>query len=384
VDDHDTLDEYYSAVKTELEAWACLKDEVQERLTECRKDERIFALDVNDCAKLGGEFRELWGRPITRLLTTAGPYASLAALRREKRTLSPLFATWAQAEAAYDAHKNASGPVVKRYATRQTDTARVLRDNKVDPGKFRELVTDDIEQRIKRFQASGPGPENVVFFLTGQRAMFIALRNLVDLRCAGDVANARKEAKLLASLKANDYCAYLLASTLTMLQNTRNGKLLRKDCDVTHRPDETKVFPPKFWAGSIVFKEKPETVDFGLAAAERAAKWMTLITLMHAVAARHDSKQVIDAVIKTAGGEMDSAALRKLTLGKWLDDALQNVLGLATVEQAGSQANRFPAAFLARLIESPKKQHARLLAMERLTLVRKLVREGVLGESADT
>jgi DGQHR domain-containing protein len=269
-------DDYYGDLRRKLSTWSRSWEQgLEEAVKECEDTERPFILTHDHLDWLGAEFRATWGQALTRLLTTAGPYHDLARYRVETDTLTPQFGQWFQAVAASQARQNQGKGIREYYEARKSEIEEELRVSGLLVKQFRDIV-ESIETNLKK--------DSVFFYLVGQRALTIALIDLVGSR-RGDswAALAGLDLDSYAACFQDLYADYLVQGVNAVYRQGASEKdVFAKGCRVQREPNRlTEGLSSAFWAASLVKRDDPDQIDFSDSAAVRGSKWFALIAHLH-------------------------------------------------------------------------------------------------------
>lgn len=350
VDDEDESDEYTRARKL-LAPWFESVPGLSEEVCAAETQLRPIRLSSPVLQKMGEVIHSQWGKPLTYILSRAGPYGRLARYRVSERLLTARFGTWYQAQQAHDTAVVGAAKTALREKL-ETITAALTGS---DPGcvtRFRDAVKH-IQTKIKSVSVKGSEPEaNLLFSLTGQRSMVLALRWLHDVGASERGASAQKVAADFdwSEPKTNGDKATVFARALSMAidhwDKVEGGIVFTKAA----RYPPLNRFPKSFWQGSILKREAPQTVDFTGIGAERGARMLYLMT------AAWMCRQLKDpthhpAILKWFdSGRADCLQpLGNSAVGVHLKKALVNTAGMEQFGSTGHDANKFPFAFLAKM-----------------------------------
>lgn len=333
-------DDYYEQIKKMLSPWTkSWEGLIRAHWEECAEHEAPLILGRDELQMLSREFNELWGRPIVRLLTTAGPYRELAQKRIQSDTLTPQFGQWFQAHDAFQQHENRAAPVRDHYKHCLDKIENSFREKGAgaELAKFKKIAKE-IDDKIKE--------DSIFFLLVGQRALVLAMVALVESKEGPDWA---KHAKIkLDNFRGcfQDFYAHYLTEAVNAIhaKSKRPNGTFYKQCQVKRHKDDEELLDPvnrAFWAGSLVRRDDPSQVDFSMAGAKRGAKWFTLISHLYRFMRCNPS-----VVGKDFAGHVRDWDLRKIQghkdFGAELAEAMANVVG----QEDGSYYNSYPMAFL--------------------------------------
>ena len=310
---------YHDRIRNNLKHWenSWTHARIEEQWEECKETDQPFSLDTKQISALADEFENTWGRPVTRILTTVGPYAKLVALRRQGDTLTPQFSQWYQARSDREIHARSTPRIRRHYQDRFDSIENVLRPTGT-LGQYRRTL-DDIE-RLKQ--------ESVFFYLVGQRALLLSLIELVASRDAPELAV--KCGISLNDFQQNmqDFYAVYLATAISEIWN-RNSTLFQKGCRV--RRDSSGItsdLASELWAGTLVRREQPDQVDFSENAARRGSRWFTLMAHLYWFVQINDLVQ--DDVETIVSAVDDDSKLDDYLLGTKVIETIGVVVGVSS------------------------------------------------------
>jgi DGQHR domain-containing protein len=277
---------YYSALKRDFRRWKVFWKEHLEvdmdgnltnRIDECQEAEKIFNLKGDDLKALHREFSSIWGKPITRLLSTTACYGELCRKRVTEELISPSFGQWYQAKSAKKAAKT---PKAQTYFRERLDSIeRELKDAAVSIKQYREAVSH-INANIKE--------DRILFYLTTQRSLVHALIALLNedmlLHWAQDIEMDLEN----FSDCIYDFGAFYLVEAINKLFSTFSAEssdpgLFKTACQVSegNRSEVAVDFRKEFWAASLTKPFNPHEMEFSAVAAKRGAKWFVFIAHLH-------------------------------------------------------------------------------------------------------
>jgi hypothetical protein len=343
---------YYGRIKNVLSQWplSWQGSGVDKHWQDCQDHGRPFFLNSKEIESLADEYEMTWGRPITRLLTGIGPYSKVVKKRLNADTLNPRFAQWYQAKADREAHEKSQVKIREYYRDRLEKIEGTLK-NEVSIPQYREVVAEI--DRLKK--------DSVFFYLVGQRALVFALRQLVEARNAVQLSEACGLGIHDYGDNLQDFYAHYLERAISSLWK-KNGALYGKGYRVERDPSgETDELPNVFWAGTLVRRDQPSQVDFSEKAAERGARWFTLMAHLYWFARVHQvrTKEGFAPVLEAME---DQSGLEALPLGRELMEAIGGVIG--TLSPPAYYVS--PMSFLCGMLEGPTEEMAQTAAKERI------------------
>ena len=347
-------EDYYTRIKNRLRHWdISWNGGIENHWTDCRDSDMPFFLSTAHIKSLADEYEGTWGRPITRILTSIGPYAELVRLRIEGESLNPQFSQWYQAKADREAHAKSRIRIRRHYEERLELVEETLKGD-VSLLKYKNTL-----ERIEQLKN-----ESVFFYLVGQRALVFSLISLVESRNASDLAD---DCDLpIGAYKDNlqDFYAHYLAQAIDSVWNsdpavfTKGYRIARKSGGAT---DD---LPDAFWAGTLVRRDQTQQVDFSEKAAQRGSVWFSLIAHLYwfvkvnEVATEDDIEMILSAV-------EDDSVLDDWVLGSEVVEAIGAVVG----SSAPPTYYVSPMWFLAGMLEDPREEIARAAAQERIRAI---------------
>lgn len=324
------------------------------RVAAARDNKLWFSIDGSLAGEMGHELHGVWGRALTRLLTRAGPYRDLAQLRLDTKTLSPEFGTWYQAFSAAGGSEVGESSGAGDRAPVEDASKRLVRVEEILRTRGRELKTfrdvlSTAATKVKGYKLpSGVIDPNVLFFLTGQRAMVLALLKLFDFGSANKLAVELKRDAPKSHSDCAVLCAEILVSALSHYHRQPiKANLLRKSFRVT----VDSRYPKEFWRGSAIKREQADQIDFSGAAAERTSRVLLTMALVHAYRRTNPGDEAIKAIrawFKSEGKNSLAKDLGSSELAKCLADAVARFTGFTVLNKTGADANDFPMAFLVK------------------------------------
>ena len=214
-------DGYFRKIRNDLRHWdASWKSAgIEEHWERCRESEMPFFLESQEIRSLADEYEGIWGRPITRILTTIGPYPELLAIRQKADTLNPQFSQWYQAYSDRETYSKASVKVRTHYNDRLESVEAELKTT-VSLQTYRNTV-EEIDG-LKR--------ESVFFYLVGQRALVFSLISLVESKAAVMLADACGLEIDDYSDNLQDFYAVYLADAVNALWRQQPGIFAKRFC----------------------------------------------------------------------------------------------------------------------------------------------------------
>lgn len=340
--------DYYSRIRPLLKGWLQDVPELEEKMQQAEKDQVPFALDALSVNKMGDCIHAQWGRAVTHLLTRAGPYRRLAEARFRRKSLNARFGTWFQAKAALDrAEPNVPTALRDRYISIKSELSS---QDGPTVGEFQECVSH-IENDIKQVRLPNTDPEeHLLFFLTGQRSMILALRFMFDV--GGDPSSTAT--KLSAELgwevpttRGDEALVFarVLAEAISHWDQVDDGIVFTKACTCGK---STGDIPKALWRGSILKRESATSVDFSGIAAERGSRMLYLLTACWLYKKTGGNSPVESVRAWCKSGRASDLNFAQTASGKHLRKALLSVAGFEEFSR-GSEANKFPMAFLAKM-----------------------------------
>lgn len=347
-------DKYYNQIKNALSHWASSwNGGIDQHWQECQSNDRPFFLTSDEMDSLATEYELIWGRPITRLLTTVGPYRELVKMRLDEETLNPQFGQWYQARSDQEAHKNSAIKIRHHYRERLREIENAL-ENAVNLPAYRTVV-DEIDN-LKR--------NSVFFYLVGQRALVFSLMGLVGSKNAIELADACDLDVQEYRDNMQDFYAFYMERAISSIWK-ENKALFDKGYRVERDPNgRTEELPNSFWAGTLARRDQPQQIDFSEKAAERGSRWFTLMAHMYwfTKANRLSAVQYMQLIL----GAVDKRSpLDDFALGTEVMEAIDNVIG--TSSPPGYYIS--PMSFLCGMLDVPPEdiaEMARTAAKERI------------------
>jgi DGQHR domain-containing protein len=343
--------DYYARVRPLLRPWFQTIPELEQALELAATEQVPFALDARMVGKMGSAIHQYWGRAITHLLTRAGPYRRLALLRHSEGTLNAQFGTWYQAKDAYDrAGASAKSALRDRLEAIKAELAAQYGNAKVVA--FQKCV-DQIESGIKKISVANSDPEpHLLFYLTGQRSMVLALRWLFDYG-SEPAASAARVAEALGWPEPTTrgaetlIFAQVLSDAISHWDGVDGGILFTKACACS----KSGGLPPTLWRGSIVKREtSTNDIDFSGIAAERGARMLYLLAAIWLY--KRTGGPSPEPIVRKwcdSGKVVELKRLDDSAAGRHLRKALVNVAGFEQFEAGAADENKYPFAFLAKM-----------------------------------
>ncbi len=346
-------DKYWEKLEKSLSSWTDTWDtSLRERFTDAKEHDQPFVLTREDVEDLGREFSSVWGRPLTRLLTTLRPYRSLVDRRFQANSVNPQFAQWYQAKSDLDANEGAREQIKRHYRARLEKIETTL-GTEVSLPEYRRLL-DGISAEVKR--------DSVAYLLVGQRALVFTLLDLVQSRTPEEWAHA-------AGIDypgpfrdcIQDFYALYMVEALNAFYDA-DPCLFSRDFSVgAEASGYTTDIPRSFWAGTLVRRDQPDTVDFSEKAAERGSRWFRLMAHLY-WCSRANGGLEADEVLEVLN---DASVLDDYKLGEELSCAVGDVVG--TFDRPSYYVS--PMCFLTGMLVDPahdQKEIAEAAARERI------------------
>jgi hypothetical protein len=197
---------------------------------------------------------------------------------------------------------------------------------------------------------------HLLFSLTGQRALFLSLRQIFDASGAPEMS-AQKLAQELRLDKPRgepasaSFVAHSLGEAVSHWDTQLQGRFFAKSARTEKISEPVlREMPTQFWRGSLLKRESLEAIDFSNIAAERTSRTITFLWSLWVHRRCHENSSPNPIREWTTSGNAD--ALRRLdetATGAHLKKALLGFVGLDRLERDGHDANKFPLAFLAKL-----------------------------------
>ena len=352
-------DDYFPKIRNALRHWeASWKSAgIEQHWERCRETEMPFFLESNEIRSLADEYEKIWGRPITRILTTVGPYPEVLAIRTNADTLNPQFSQWYQAYSDRETYAKASVKVRTHYQDRLESVEAELKTS-VSLQTYRNTVEaiDDLKS------------ESVFFYLVGQRALVFALISLVESKAAVMLAETCGFDIDDYSDNLQDFYATYLAEAVNALWRQRPSVFSKRYCIQRDPSGFTEDLSDAFWAASLVKRDQPDQIDFSDAAARRGSAWFVMMAHLHWFLRVNNLTTLKEATV-VIDGISDDAAVDDMPLGSQL------MLAIGALIDDGSVVNSAPMAFLMRTLEEPDPNLGIVAAEERmLTLIKTLLR----------
>jgi hypothetical protein len=350
--------EYYVEVRKKLEPWLVAMPQLTTAISAAETNGSPFYPNGETVRKMGEQIAAIWAPAITRLLCTAAPYRRLVDFAIDNRLLDGEFSNWYQAEHAAETAAPIAEKSLKEKLSRLETQLESREAGK--PARFRDHL-GHIDSRIKCV-AGGAGEGEVgsephlLFSLTGQRALFLSLRQIFDA-CGATEMSARKLAQELALSEPRtesasaSFVAHSLGTAISHWDEQLGGRFFAKSARAEKISEPVlREMPTQFWRGSLLKRESLEAIDFSNIAAERTARTITFLWALWVHRRCHPTAS--SGLIRewTSSGNADS--LRRLdetATGAHLKKALLGFVGLDRLGGASHDANKFPLAFLAKL-----------------------------------
>lgn len=349
--------EYFIGVREKLASWLRATPEIDKGIRQAESNRVSFHPDSDTVRIMGESIAATWGPAITKLICTAAPYRRLVDHAITHSLLNGQFSAWYQASYALD---NAAPPAIpaleesKQRLEQQMDAA--------EPGKsqkFRDRL-DFINHEVKSIPDKGASGKletepHLLFSLTGQRAMFLALRQAFDAAEATEMsAQALADEWELPRPSSDPAAAVFIARSIGNSISHWDEQLERRFFAKSARVEklqgaELKDMPTQFWRGSLLKRESLDAIDFTTIAAERTARTLRFLWAVWQYrqcnpAAKPDC---IEAWMKS--GKSDNLrALDESATGAHLKKSLLSYVGLDQYGQSSHDTNKYPLAFLAK------------------------------------
>lgn len=341
---------YYVLMEKALKTWSSFKGEFKSRFQEMKNEDLPFNLEEEELQSLSEEFRQKWGKPLVRLLTKLKPYQKLIDARMKANSLDHQFPQWYQVYSAHQRAQRTKGKprVADALQTNLKDVEDRLRANGKSRRAYEELLAE-----CNRVKEPKENEQEIAFLLVGQRALVYAYAQLVasgNGRAFAKAANIKLE-RFEHSLY--DFYSYYLVSAMnalidaegrafrTSFSPSRNKKLARTDLGL----------PTEFWAGSITYRDAPTRVDFSESAAQRASKWIVLISHVYWAVRSRDAES--RKTLQDAVGAVITNSAKPLDTIKVIPSHLRNAL----LDVRGDASNRIknrntsPVEFMTRMLD---------------------------------
>ena len=311
-------DGYYKTIAKSLKRWKTSWHEsgIADHWDDCVEKEMAFFLQRHELRALADEYEALWGRPITRVLTTVGPYAELIRLRMSADTLTPQFSQWYQARADHESHLSASPKVRKFYEDRLVGVEAELKPDVSIP-EFKALIATIDTMKTK----------SLFFYLVTQRALVLSLISLVESKAA--VTLARECGLDIQDYADNlqDFYAFYLAGAVNAVW-ARNPQLFAKEYRIARDGSGlTEDLPNAFWAATLLRREQVDMIDYSAKAAQRGSAWFVLIAHLYWFIRTNDIQSMDDAAMILDAANGDAMALDGAVLGPQLLEAMGVLVG---------------------------------------------------------
>jgi DGQHR domain-containing protein len=348
--DSEDEDTYYDRIRQILRPWATDITTLEGSILAAEQADVAFSLSSGELREMGRIIHEQWGSALTWLLTRSGPYRRLAEFRVRECLLSAKFGTWYQASQAVQAASPGAKPVLKSKLD-SIKNELTLREGAARVASFAQSVSH-IEERIKSVALPNAESEpHLLFFLTGQRSMVLALRWMFDCGVES-AASAQKVAELLGwpapTTRGAEALVFakVIAAAIDYWDQVDRGVVFTRSV----RCSRCGRFPSSLWQGSILKRENPSMVDFSGIAAERGARMLYLMTAawLYGKTDIRDPMPALRAWCKS-GRATDLAPIESSASGRHFKRALINAAGFDQFGNPGHDGNKFPFAFLAKM-----------------------------------
>lgn len=350
----------YKNYVNQLGSWNVWNDPnlaLKARLKEAEAGQRGFNLTAEDAEALSLEFQQLWGRPITRLLTSLPGYNDVLKIRIAKKSLCPQFSQWYQAKSLVDSNKSSS--VKQLHQERFQRVLEELQAHGINLSDYEECLSA-IEE-IKK--------DKILFFLVGQRAI---------IRCMAELAGMQELNQWIGILKwkiadfkdcHQDFYAKFLSDAMSGICASDLGiKLLTRNCAIqkTQRNKKIKNYSQYFWAGSLTSRDPAEpNMDYSKVAMERGTIVMLLICFCYWFVKTNVATVTKDSMLKLVDEVLDQKyQVGQLGFEKQLVDAIGRFSGVNC-----QNGDSLPMRFLSNYLEDPTDTETKLLARERIALI---------------
>ena len=351
-------DDAYVSYRNALSTWQVWADkalDLEKRLADAETGLRGFQLTVEDADAIANEFSQMWGRPLTRLLTSLPGYDEVVEARLKADSLSPQFAQWYQAKSLSEMNKKSN--VSAMYDDKFKLVLDELQAHGVNLVKYEKCV-NEIEN-IKK--------DKILFFLVGQRAV---------IRCVSELCEKQELNHWATSLNwkvvdfkncPQDFYAKFTVDALNGIKNTVSGAaILSRSAAVpkSGRARTIKSYSPYFWAGSLMTRDASDpTMDYSKVAMERGTAVIALMIFSYWFIVSNKGK--IDR--KKITVIIDDALNEKHQLGSFkfeqhFVDALVRFSGI-------NSENGAPMRFLWNNLPDVTDVELRLLAIERIHML---------------
>lgn len=350
--------QYYSEVRKKLESWLAAMPAIAEEISSAESSDSPYYPSGQTVRKMGEQIAETWAPAITRLICTAAPYRRLVDYAIEHRLLDGEFSNWYQAKHADET----AAPIAERSLKEKLNRleAQLEHGDAGKPGRFNTCRTY-IDARIKSVTGDsgqmGVGSEShLLFSLTGQRALFLALRQMFDASAATEMS-AQGLAKELECTQPKDesasaaFLAESLGRAISHWDAQLEGRFFAKSARADKSSDPgLRDMPAQFWRGSLLKRESVDAIDFTGIAAERTARTITFLWALWAYRRCHLSAPATLIKEWIECGRADKLRpLDESATGAHLKKSLLGFVGLDRIGQDSHDSNKFPLAFLAKL-----------------------------------
>ena len=341
-------DSYFTKIRNALRHWdkSWVSGGIAEHWDKCCTSETPFFLETKEIQSLADEYEETWGRPITRLLTSIGPYPQLVALRSDADTLNPQFSQWYQAKSDRDVYTRSSVKVRTHYQNRLERVETELKKT-ISLQTYRDTLS--AIDALKR--------ESVFFYLVGQRALVFSLISLVESKAVVYLSDQCGLAIQDFADNLQDFYATYLAIAINALW-CRRPQLFAKGYRVDRDPGgATDDLSNAFWAGTLVKRDQADQIDFSDAAAFRGSAWFVMIAHLYWFLRVNGFRTVADAAV-VLEAVYDDSALDGVPLGTQLMQSIGSLVG--------EKFSGAPMSFLTKMLEDPDPDVRYVAAAERI------------------
>lgn len=352
-------EDYFTRVRRLVQPWEDSVPGLSDELKAAESADSLFMPSAPRLAEMGRCISSFWSGAIVALFTQAGPYNALAQYRVEHGLLSSQFGTWVQAYQAVAAGGSSPAVTLKSKLGRIESALDAAEAGSTR--RFREHC-DYINDSIKHVKVSGVAPEpHLLFSLTGQRAMVVALSELAEAtrgaeRSAALLASEQGVVKPSSEASEVRMCAELLAEAITWWDSVESKMMFTKAC---HCPLIPKIeIPNHFWHASIIKRDAIAEIDYSGNAAIRAGR--TVFLLCAARLLKKGQPNQGQEVFKDIKEWLDSkrmpthGVLNDSCSGLVLKVALHQYLGIDVLGAKSNEANKYPLAFASRGVAAGK------------------------------
>lgn len=338
---------YYKSLKKRFEPWRTDVPELLTEIDEAEDGDLVFSPSAECLRSMGEKLHGIWGKALTELLTRSGPYRRLVQHRLDTGTLSADFGSWYQAKEALDA----ASPAVQDILDKKLrELERELEEREVRVRSFGGVV-QHIEGSVKkvRVSESSSPSDHLLFFLTGQRAMVLALRDFVDhtkeQNASVGLASMLDEQVPITPGDHALVCAKLIGRAISHWDGVERGSVFTKEC----RVDTKTKFPSNLWQGSALRRDDSAAIDFSKVAAERTARQLEVMIAIWLW--RKTNPHATFGPIGAWCGSRVSSGLAFATgpAGLLVRRSLERYVGFSFFGSISADANRYPLAFLSKI-----------------------------------